>query len=136
VNAQLHCESRSVAVPVCRFEDMPIGIGIAVDVGAHSIAVFRTRTGAVYAVENRCPHRGGPLADGIIAGSQIVCPLHALRFSLHDGQCEADNTCTVSAYPTRITNGWVSVEVPPAPRCTLGEPAFSSQSLGQGEGPE
>ena len=64
----------AIRFAACRYEDMPIGIGISVEVRIMIIgfAVFRTRKGTVHAVENRCPHRGGPLADGIVAGSNIV----------------------------------------------------------------
>jgi nitrite reductase (NADH) small subunit len=104
--------TQTATAPLCRFEELPIGIGIAFEIGGRSIAVFRTRTGAVHAVDNRCPHKGGPLADGIVAGSRIVCPLHAYRFNLSDGMCEADASCRVAAHSTRVKDGWVCLDVP------------------------
>lgn len=112
MNTSQTSTTHTLTAPVCRFEDMPIGIGIAFDINQRSIAVFRTRTGAVHAVDNRCPHKGGPLADGIIAGSQIVCPLHAQRFSLLDGTCDAAEHCPVTAYTARVAEGWVCIDVP------------------------
>jgi len=49
------------------------------------IAVFRTRTGEVYATQASCPHREGPLADGLVGGRCIVCPLHGFKFDLATG---------------------------------------------------
>jgi nitrite reductase (NADH) small subunit len=106
------CPGATVAVALCRFEDMPVGIGVAFDIGERSIALFRTRSGTIHALDNRCPHKGGPLADGIVAGSYLACPLHAQRYRLSDGECESQTQCRVATYPTTMTDGWVHVEVP------------------------
>jgi nitrite reductase (NADH) small subunit len=95
--------------PVCRVEDIPVGLGRAFRVGGQSIAVFRSRAGQVFAVANRCPHRGGPLADGMMVGDQIVCPLHAFRFDGRTGACDQAGTCAVPTYPVEVTNGVVRV---------------------------
>ena len=65
-------------------EDVPMLEGRTVTVGTHRIAVFRTRDG-FYALAATCPHRGGPLADGIVADSCVTCPLHNWRFDLRTG---------------------------------------------------
>jgi nitrite reductase (NADH) small subunit len=64
---------------------IPLGEGRVFDVAGTAIAVFRTRGGELFATQPRCPHRGGPLADGIVGGGTVVCPLHALRFDLATG---------------------------------------------------
>ncbi len=79
-----------------------MGEGRAFVVGDELVAVFRLRDGGVRAVAARCPHRGGPLADGLIDGQQVICPLHNHAFRLADGQC------TTGAAPVRIY--WVSVD--------------------------
>ncbi|MGH7578519.1 MAG: Rieske 2Fe-2S domain-containing protein [Longimicrobiales bacterium] len=65
---------------------IPLGEGRTVNVGGEEIAIFRPRLGRVCAVQAMCPHRGGPLADGIVGGSRVVCPLHSYAFELSTGE--------------------------------------------------
>jgi nitrite reductase (NADH) small subunit len=74
----------SVLVPICVVADVPLGEGRAVTVGTRRIAIFHTPTGW-YALDNACPHRGGPLADGLVADHCVTCPLHERRFDLETG---------------------------------------------------
>jgi nitrite reductase (NADH) small subunit len=99
-------------VTVCELDELPVGLGRAFRVGGQSIAVFRTRTGKVFALANRCPHRGGPLADGMLAGEQVVCPLHAFRFDPESGACDQPDVCAVATYPVDVVGGLVRVGVP------------------------
>ena len=97
---------------VCELDELPVGLGRAFRVGAHAIAIFRSRTGDVFAVANRCPHRGGPLSDGMLAGEQVVCPLHAFRFHRESGDCDQAGTCSIPTYPVEVIEGFVRVGVP------------------------
>jgi nitrite reductase (NADH) small subunit len=90
---------------------IPPGEGRAFTVGGEAIAVFRTRDGALYATQDRCPHRDGPLSDGLVGGGVVVCPFHAYRFSLADGACLNDASCSIRTYPVRDEDGWVIVGV-------------------------
>jgi nitrite reductase (NADH) small subunit len=74
-------------------ECIPLGQGRVFVVGGLEIAVFRTREGRLRAIENRCPHKQGPLADGIIGADRVVCPLHAHRFSLSTGEGSEPREC-------------------------------------------
>jgi len=65
------------------------------------IAVFRTRAGGVFAVQAECPHRGGPLADGLVDGTSVICPLHSWKFDLATGEVLFGG-CRVKTYPVRI----------------------------------
>ena len=65
--------------------DIPPGEGRVFLVDDEKIAVFRTRGGEVYAVQAECPHRGGPLADGLLGGTTLICPLHGWKFDLKTG---------------------------------------------------
>jgi nitrite reductase [NAD(P)H] small subunit len=94
---------------VCELDELPVGLGRAFRVGIHSIAVFRTRSGRVFAFANQCPHKGGPLADGMLAGEQVVCPLHAFRFDSDTGVCDQAGVCPVDTYPVEVTDGFVRV---------------------------
>lgn len=100
---------------VCRENDLPLGLGRAFVVNGRSIAIFRLRNGGVAAVANRCPHKSGPLADGMIAGRQVVCPMHAYRFDLISGDCDQGDACRVESYVVEIRSGVVHVAVPEQP---------------------
>jgi nitrite reductase (NADH) small subunit len=65
--------------------NIPPGEGRVFQLENERIAVFRTRAGEVYAVQAECPHRGGPLADGLLGGTTLICPLHAWKFDLKTG---------------------------------------------------
>lgn len=64
---------------------VPMGEGRAFDVDGDQVAIFHLRTGAVHAVSAICPHKGGPLADGQIDGSVVLCPLHLNAWELATG---------------------------------------------------
>jgi nitrite reductase (NADH) small subunit len=99
-------------VRVCSIEELPVGLGRAFEVAGRQIAFFRTRRGGVFAVDNRCPHKGGPLAEGMLAGDAVVCPLHAFRFELATGDCDQPGTCPVGTYAVTLDGPDVYVTVP------------------------
>jgi nitrite reductase (NADH) small subunit len=88
---------------VCRVEDVPLGEGRAVEIDGRRVAVFQTRNGW-FALDQRCPHRGGPLADGIVADGCVTCPLHDRRFDLTTGRCHSDEL-RVDVYSVEIHDG-------------------------------
>lgn len=82
---------------------IPPGEGRQFRVGATRVAVFRARDGGVFATQAYCPHRRGPLADGIIGGGKVICPLHGYRFDLRTG-CGVGNDCgPLVTYPASVT---------------------------------
>ena len=91
---------------------IPLGEGRRYLVGTHAIAVFRLRSGEVYATQAECPHRAGPLEDGVIGGSTLVCPLHAYRFSLATGACLDDGCGNLRTYPVQVKEGRIVISVP------------------------
>ena len=96
--------------------DVPLREGRAVRVGGREIALFNLGS-RFLAVENRCPHRGGPLADGIVSGTNVVCPLHAWKFSLESGagvSAPSQASC-VERFSTRVHDGIVWLELPLSP---------------------
>jgi nitrite reductase (NADH) small subunit len=85
-----------------------------------TIAVFRTTANEVFAIDDRCPHRGGPLSQGIVHGNEVTCPLHGLRVHLDTGRAvEPDEGCT-RCHATKIEHGIVYVFLPRAPVLTGG----------------
>jgi len=97
---------------VCTLDELPVGLGRGFVIDGHRVAIFRTRTGQVFAVKNECPHRGGPLADGMLAGEQVVCPMHAYRYDAKSGVCDQSGTCAVETYPVEVVGESVAVGVP------------------------
>ena len=79
---------------------VPLGEGRNFDVEGTVITVFRTRTAEVFATQSRCPHKEGPLADGLLGGTMLVCPLHDTTFDLRTGESVAGN-CRLRTYPVR-----------------------------------
>lgn len=93
--------------PTCNLGSVgkvPLGQGFCFVVGGEEIAVFRQRDGRLFAAQNRCPHRQGPLSEGVIGAGKVLCPLHAQKFDLCTGQGPAPDQC-IRVYPVRESNG-------------------------------
>ncbi|MEO0440845.1 MAG: nitrite reductase small subunit NirD [Pseudomonadota bacterium] len=73
--------------------------------GGQEIAIFRTAQGEIYALQNKCPHKGGPLSQGIVHGTEVTCPLHNWRISLASGEALGEDQGCVPTIPVRIDNG-------------------------------
>lgn len=115
----MKAESEWVRVTPC--ESIPVREGRAATIRGRQIAVFRLGE-RFLAVENRCPHRGGPLAEGIISGTRVVCPLHSWKVDLETGGVVhspggfAMEAC-VRTFATRVVDGILEIEV----RAAMGE---------------
>ena len=94
------------ATPIGRVDLIPRGEGRCFVVGSLRVAVFRQRDDRIFALDARCPHTGGPLADGLVGGGVVVCPLHAQRFRLADG-AGVDNALCVTTYRVEVHEGWI-----------------------------
>lgn len=81
---------------------IPNGEGRVFIVDGREIAVFRTRSGTMYATDAWCPHAGGPLADGLVGAGKVVCPLHGYRFSLRTGEPDGHSCGSLRTYPVSI----------------------------------
>jgi nitrite reductase (NADH) small subunit len=80
---------------------IPPGEGRNVELPGRRIALFHTRAGALFAVQGECPHRGGPLADGLVGGTTLICPLHSWKFDLATGEALFGD-CGIKTYPVRV----------------------------------
>ncbi len=79
---------------------IPLGEGRNFDVEGTIVTVFRTRRGELFATQPVCPHKQGPLADGLLGGTMLVCPLHDTTFDLRTGESAAGGY-TLRTYPVR-----------------------------------
>ncbi len=92
-------------IRVCAENDVPFGEGRALTVEGRTIALFRAAEGW-YALDAVCPHKGGPLADGLLADRRVICPLHEQAFDLATGEALAGGA-GVQAYPVELRDGEV-----------------------------
>lgn len=98
-------------VEVGALEDIPIGEGRTYAVEGAQVAVFRLRDGTLRAIDAVCPHRGGPLADGLIDGQVVVCPLHGHTFDTSTGCEVADGDLSVRSYPVSALAGAIRLRL-------------------------
>ena len=92
--------------------DIPLGESRAYAVAGRQIAVFRLRDGSLRALDAVCPHRGGPLADGLADSRIVVCPLHGFTYDLATGEEVANGGAPVTAYPVRVDdNGTIRLRM-------------------------
>jgi nitrite reductase [NAD(P)H] small subunit len=91
-------------------DQIPLGEGRAFAIADQQVAVFRLRDGQIRALSAVCPHRGGPLADGLTDNQQVICPLHNHAFRLIDGHCTT-GAPPVRTYQARVENGEIVLQL-------------------------
>jgi nitrite reductase (NADH) small subunit len=99
-------------IRITHAENIPLREGRAVKLGHEEIAIFNLGE-KFLAVGNRCPHRGGPLADGIVSGDSVVCPLHTWKVCLASGEVKRPREqrgCT-RTFPVKVVDGIVLLEM-------------------------
>jgi nitrite reductase (NADH) small subunit len=111
----MNTNQRWIRITDCH--NIPVREGRSVKVGGHDLAIFNLGDRFV-AVENRCPHRGGPLADGILSGTTVVCPLHARKVNIETGTVvgPAATVGCVKTFDVRIQDGCVLLAIPMSAR--------------------
>jgi len=75
------------------------------------IGVFRLENDSVYAINNKCPHKGGPLSQGIVYGDKVACPLHNWKIILVDGKAEEPDVGETACFRTKVEDGFVYLEL-------------------------
>ena len=97
--------------PITAVGNVPLREGRAVTIGDTEIAIFHLED-RYLTIENKCPHKGGPLCDGIVSGTTVVCPLHGRRFDLESGMAvRASEPSCVATFPTRVEDGIIFVDL-------------------------
>ena len=97
---------------VCRLDDIPrLGARRHVE-GGKTIAIFRTADDAVFAVHDQCPHKGGPLSQGIVFGTSVACPLHNWTIDLAKGCAQAPDEGCVERFAVEVVDGEVQLVIP------------------------
>ena len=98
-------------ITVSTVEDIPPGTGRTVEVHGILIALFNV-DGTFYAIDNTCPHAGGPLGEGYLEGYIVECPWHRWRFNVQTGARPENPNITVACCPVRVEGNQVQVALP------------------------
>lgn len=99
-----------VLTKVAQKTDIPPGTGKVIEVGGKTIAVFNVE-GTFYATDNTCKHRGGPLGEGTLTGTTVMCPWHGWEFDVASGACSMDPAIKVSTFEVKVQGDDVLVAV-------------------------
>ncbi len=102
-------------IEVGRLDDIPRLGARVVRAPDGDIAVFRADDDRVFALRDKCPHKGGPLSQGIVHGHKVTCPLHNWHIELHSGTAVAPDVGCTGVYPVRIENGVIYLSTAPSP---------------------
>jgi nitrite reductase (NADH) small subunit len=109
-------------IDVGALSDIPPQGGRVVKTPAGCIALFRTAGDEVFAIDDRCPHKGGPLSEGIVHGTQVTCPLHAWVFDLATGLAQGADVGGVATYAIKVAQGRLLLD-PAKPAPQSGQPS-------------
>ena len=97
---------------ICSLDDIPpLGARVVKRDGETDIAVFRTADGKVFALADKCPHKGGALSQGIVCGDKVSCPLHNWSIALATGCAIAPDEGSTRTYAVRVEGGAVWLEI-------------------------
>jgi nitrite reductase (NADH) small subunit len=97
---------------ICKLEDIPqLGSRVVQRVSGGDIAVFRNAEDEVFALHDKCPHKNGPLSQGIVHGRKVTCPLHGWNIGLEDGQAVAPDVGSCTKFEVKVDNGEVFLAV-------------------------
>ena len=105
-------------IEVGRLDDIPRLGARVVRAPDGDIAVFRAADDRVFALRDKCPHKGGPLSQGIVHGHKVTCPLHNWHIELESGTAVAPDVGCTGVYPVRIENGVIYLFTTPLPNTT------------------
>lgn len=93
---------------ICALTDIPVLGSRVVKSEKHGdIAIFRTSDDEVFALHDKCPHKGGPLSQGIVAGRQVTCPLHSWKIELDSGNAVAPDVGCSRPFSASVQDGMV-----------------------------
>jgi nitrite reductase (NADH) small subunit len=90
--------------------DIPARGGRVVRTPRGCVAVFRAADDTVFALDDRCPHKGGPLSDGIVHGHDVACPLHGMIFDMATGVARGPDEARVRAHGVRVEAGRILLD--------------------------
>ncbi len=96
-------------IKVCQLEDIPVRGARVVRIASGCIALFRTAEQEVFALDDKCPHKSGPLSQGIVHGRSVTCPLHNWVISLETGKAQGADEGQVRTIPLKVESGTIFI---------------------------
>jgi nitrite reductase/ring-hydroxylating ferredoxin subunit len=99
-------------ITVAKTQDVPPGTGQTVEVRGVWIALFNV-DGSFFAVDNTCPHAGGPIGEGSLSGDVVTCPWHGWQFNVRTGERLGNPNFTVACCPVRVEGEQIQIALPP-----------------------
>ncbi len=107
---------------ICQVEDIPmLGARRVARTEGDDVAIFRSAQNKVFALLDRCPHKGGPLSQGIVFGESVACPLHNWTIGLDDGCAKAPDVGCTTKFTVKVENGTVHLDLDELNRLALDE---------------
>jgi len=100
-------------IDITALDDIPRLGSRVLETDSVKIALFRTSDDQVFAVRDACPHKQGPLSQGIVAGTTVTCPLHNWKIDLSSGEALGPDEGCVNTFPTRVEQGRVLLSMQP-----------------------
>jgi nitrite reductase (NADH) small subunit len=105
---------------ICRVADIPVlGARRVARPNGTDVAIFRNGEDKVFALLDRCPHKGGPLSQGIVFGESVACPLHNWTIGLADGCAKAPDVGCTTRFSVKVDNGIVHLDIDEMNRMAL-----------------
>jgi nitrite reductase (NADH) small subunit len=98
-------------ISIGSIDDIPLRGARCVTTPQGRIAVFRTIDNQIFAIEDHCPHKGGPLSQGIVHGAAVTCPLHNWAISLETGRALGADEGTVRSIPVRLEGARIFISL-------------------------
>lgn len=104
-------------IEVGKVEDIPKLGARVVKTDKGDIAVFRTAEDKIFALRDKCPHKGGPLSQGIVHGDRVACPLHDWKIHLDSGNAVAPDEGCAASYPVKLDGETIMLSLTPEEGC-------------------
>ncbi|MFC5447320.1 nitrite reductase small subunit NirD [Paenibacillus aestuarii] len=102
-------EEQLIWVSAVSYEDLAVNTGKTIRYQGEEVALFKFSSGKVTAISNRCPHKNGVLAEGIVCDEHVFCPMHDRKIHLPTGLVQAPDTGCVKTYATKVQDGLVYI---------------------------
>ena len=97
-------------IDIGHIDDIPLLGARIVKTPVGCVAIFRTDEAEIFAASDTCPHKGGPLSDGIVHGKSVTCPLHNWVFSLETGEAQGADEGQIATYPVRLEDQRIMID--------------------------
>jgi len=98
-------------IDIGALDDIPVRRARVVKTAFGCLAIFRCAENEVFAIEDRCPHKGGPLSEGIVHGGSVTCPLHNWVIDLETGKAQGADEGSVRTFPLKLEHGRILLDL-------------------------